>query len=305
MFAITLTLALALGPGAGAGSWLELDGCDELDGELLRSQTLIELGGLSPEARATVRCEDEDFVVSVTSVGGARSTRNLARTTAVGEVPERYLALELAELISSAQYAPPAEPEPEPEPESEPEPEAVTESTGELSPRRRGWVGVGARFELAGQPITASGGGALTLGGRVARYISLRAELTGLGGGRSLEANAVRVGALWGGAAILASVDVGAVVVLAGLGARAGGVWLRGVARDDALTGAQLRGFSWSPLVSAGVLIPIGARLVVTARLEGGYTARPVRGLSGGATAYAYEGPWGAAQLGLGVRFGR
>jgi len=291
-------VALALSPAAEPGSWLEIVQCPELDADSLRAHTLVELGGLDPEGDATVRCEEDVFVVRVQNVKGAISTRKLSQ---IGEVPERYLALELAELIASARYAPAAS-APAATPLRNPPPVAAPRAP---APARRGWTALSARVELTGKPTLLTGGGSLALGGRVWRYLSLRARLTGLGGGRSLGEDRVRVGALWGSAAALASVDAGPVAVHAGAGARVGGVWMRGVPRESGLAGLQHGGLTWGPFGAVGVLAPLGRRLAFVADLDVGYTLRAVRGTQGGALVLSYAGVWAGLTLGLGVMFGR
>jgi hypothetical protein len=310
---LVLIVALAHAHAEDRESWLDIEECPRLDAQALRDHTLVELGGRDPEATATVTCEPDAFVVEISRPGAQVSTRRLARTSAVGEVPERYLALELAELLAGSRY-PPQEREPEPEPEREPESEPEREHRSSPpspspepaeTPRRLSWFAASARAELSGEPVIMSGGGGLTLGSRVWRDLSLRLDIAALRGGRTIDTDFVRLDTIKGGLAALYTADAGRARLHAGVGARIVGVWMRGIERQSERVGLQHHGLTWAPFASLGLLAALGDRLVFTTSLDVGYTARPIRGLYEQSVVFAYRGVWGELSLGLGIRFGR
>ena len=284
--------------GSPAAAWLELDGCPELDGNALRELTRLEIGDGPTHVRARVECQPEAFVVTVVGGGDRTSERRITRTAATGEVPERYLALELAELIEVSRQPrakPPPAPKAEPQPATPPPPR-----------RRRGFASAGARAEVGGQPTMAAGGGVLSVGGRVWPHLTLRADIIGVGGARRVRGDGVRSGSLWLASVALATFDVGKNELRAGAGARVGGVWIRGVPEaGNTLQGRRHAGLSWSPQLSFAFSRTIRRAAFVGLGADAGWSARAVRGVSNAGPVYSSMGPWAGVSVSVGSRFGQ
>ncbi|MEM9452691.1 MAG: hypothetical protein AAGF11_00840 [Myxococcota bacterium] len=287
--------------------WLRLEDCPGLDEQALRELTALELSRPISARTATIRCEPEVFVVTVHAEDGRAPVQRSLRTAAVGDAPERYLAVELAELVESS-MDPASAPESPASPSSANAPARASDPAEEASAAPMwpsGWVTVGPRFELGGQPGLPAGGGGVVVGGRIWRWLSLRAELMGLGGARRIGADLVRLGFVGGAGAALATFDVGAVMLEIGAGARVGERWIRGIPGRSDVLGGRHRGLTWSPLVSFGVVGPIGQRGVIATHLDAGWTLREIRGFSGDDLVFTSGGPWFGVSLGGGIRLGR
>ena len=284
-----------------AQAWLDLDGCPELDGPALRDLTRLEIGEHPPHVRARIECRPEAFVVTVTSSKGPSSERRIARTAATGEVPERYLALELTELIEASSHAA-AQPDPSPQ---DPKPDGEL-TTPQAPRRRRGFVSAGARAEIGGQPAMAAGGGQVSLGGRVWQHLTLRTDIVAVGGARRVRGDGVRSGSLWLAGVALATFDVGRNQLGAGAGARVGGVWIRGIPEaGSTLQGRLHAGLSWSPQLSVAFSRAVGRAAFFGVGTDAGWLVRPVRGFSNAALVYAATGPWASVSISVGGWFGR
>lgn len=294
MFAALLAITLA------PTSWLHLDGCAELDARALNELTMLELSDDAQTMDANVRCEAHTFVVTVRGDLGERWERRIPRA-ATGDAPERYLAIELAEVFAAAtaRTVAPAEPEPTP---------PIAKPPASPPQARPAWVAIEARGEASGRPMIPMAGLSLALGGRIAKRFSVRGAVTGTGGVRGVDLGRVRFGALWASAAALLSFDAKTSVLSAGGGVRAGGVWLNGSTRNGQTPG-QVSGrthaaATWSPMLTMTAVIPI-RRAVATVALDGGWTLRAVRGLSSEGLVFAYTGPWVGLSVGGGWSFGR
>ncbi|MEM6996676.1 MAG: hypothetical protein AAF721_39595 [Myxococcota bacterium] len=286
-------MAIAFALGAPMGEWLDVQ-CPEVDAPSLLEFVAIELPDPPADTRATLRCDANAYVVTVMHKDGRARRRTIDRTAAIGEVPERYLALELSELVPAIETVPAPKAKPPP-----PQPKPKTQR------RRRGFGLASGRAEVGGAPAMLGGGGQLSLGGRVLRRLTLRADVIAMGGRRVLGGDLVRTGALWSAASALATFDAGRTVLLAGAGARLGGLWIRGIPRREGIDGRLHGGLSWSPQVSFAVLASVGRASFVGAGLDAGWTMRPVRGFSESALVYASRGPWVALSFGVGGWFGR
>lgn len=285
-----------------AAPWLSVDGCAEVEADRLVELTELALGDGEVEGRVALRCDEDVFVVQVQRDDGTTAQRSIARTEAVTDAPERYLALELAEFLDASAYKEPAVPPPEPEPEPEPEP--VSSTATPPGPSRRGFVAVAGRFEAGGSPFVPAGGGAIIVGGEVVRGLSLRADVSGLAGARSVGPDAVRSMAVWGGGAVLGTLDFSRAIVHIGAGARVGGVWFRGLPAAPSRSGHTHGGLTWSPLARVGVLGKVGARLAIMASIDAGWALRPIRGQLGSETLVSSGGAWMGVNLGLATLFG-
>ena len=283
-----------------AAPWLSVDGCAEVDAARLVELTELALGDREIEGKVGLQCEGEVFVVEVQRSDGTTAQRSIARTEAVRDAPERYLALELAEFLDASAYK-----EPVPPPEPEPPPKPVASPAPPPEPARRGFVAVAGRFEAGGSPFVPAGGGAITLGGEVVRGMSLRADVSGLAGARSIGPDAVRSVAVWGGGAVLGTLDFSPAIVHIGAGARIGGIWFRGLPGAPARSGHTHGGLTWSPLATVGVLGKLGARLAIAGSIDAGWALRPIRGQLGNETVVSSGGAWIGVNLGLATRFGR
>lgn len=289
---------------AAPDPWLRLEDCPGLDERALRELTALELSQPIGTRTATIRCEPEVFVVTVHADGRGAPVQRSLRAAAVGDAPERYLAVELAELIEIS-LDPASTPEPPVAPPPATAPTTTSKPASTVPAWPSGWITAGPRFELGGQPGLPAGGGGLVIGGRIWRLLSLRVELMGLGGARRIDADLVRLGFVGGAGAALATFDVGAVMLGVGAGARVGERWIRGIpGRPDVLS-RRHRGITWSPLVSFGIVGPIGRRGVITTHLDAGWTLRAIRGFSGDDLVFTWGGPWFGVSLGGGIRLGR
>ena len=289
---IAWLLAAAVGP-----AW-HIDRCPELDAEVLIELTAIDLGELADGTGFEIRCDDEAFTLRVSRQSQPALERVIPRAEIGAGAPERYLALELAELFEGSRYQ---RPEPPPDETTSPTPPPATPAT----PRRWGLLAASGRFEAGGAPVVPAGGGSLGLYARVWDHLSLRADVSGLAGARQVEDGRVRWTTVWGSGALLATIDSKRTTVLAGLGARVGGGWFRGLPAPAGLSGRTHGGLTWSPLVSFGLVAPRQTRLAVVASVDAGWTVRPIRGFSGADRVVSSGGPWVNVSLGLGVRFGR
>lgn len=282
--------------------WLTVQDCPELDADRLVELMRLESADPPSTTHVVLRCDENAFVLEVQREGGAPAQRSIARTDAITDAPERYLAVELTELLDASKYkAPVTEPPPEPPPPKPAPPPPVRPP----EPQRRGFVGIGARFEAGGAPMVPSGGGSLLLGGQVHPVLSLRVEVSALGGARSVGADALRsVGARASGA-VLGTFDFTRAIVHIGGGARVGGVWLRGIPDSPTRRGHTHGGLTWSPLATASVLGKVGKRLGFYAGIDAGWALRPIRGFLADEVVASTGGAWIGVTLGLATRFGR
>lgn len=278
-----------------APAWLSVEGCPELDRDQLEELARLEAGELASEAQANVTCTDEVFVLTVHREGHPASERRVPRGE-IEDAPERFLAVELAELIVAAGYGH-AEPEPQPAPAPAPPPDRSV-------PERRKRVGfafAAARAELGGSPVLPSGGVELGAGGTVWRFVALHGSIAGLGGARSVDGDLVQRGSAHAsGWVAFHGVLPREHRLFAGAGVRVGGTWLRGLPRRSQRTGLRHGGATWSPTVAVGIAAPLGERLALVVRLDGGWSLRAVRGLSGTSLVYSSGGPWGGLSVGVG-----
>jgi len=283
--------------------WLQLERCTGLDERALRELIGLELATPIGRRTVTVRCEPDAFRVTV-HAEQRDHVRQVLRTAAMGDVPERYLAVEIAELVETSEYPPTAALDDAAPDDASSPPEPAAEHRAEPF-GRWGWLMAGGRFELGGRPAAPAGGAGFVVGGRLWRRLSVQAELLGLGGARRVEPDGVRLGFVGGAGAALATFDAGPAMLHVGAGARVGEVWMRGVSGQGDVTGLGHRGTTWAPFLSAGVLGAVGRRGVMAAHLDAGWTVRPVRGFSGTNVVFTSGGPWLGVSLSGGIRLGR
>ncbi len=290
-----LAMLAALAFGAPTGPWVRVE-CPTIDSAELNRLVRIELEGQRPRVEVEVRCEGAAIEVRL-ATGGEVQRRPVQVPTAEREVVHRYVAVEVAELIAAS-----AGPSLDPQPRLEPVPGPPRRARPRFT--RWGWLTLGARGELGGQPAMGTGGGQVQLGGVVLPRLALRVRGGGTVGGRRLAPGRLRQGAAWGSAEVLAALGQRRTAVLLGAGARVEGIWLTGQGDGAGVAGAQHRGASGSPLISATVVLRLGARLVMSTGLDGGWSLRPVRGLRGAEVVFSSGGPWAGITLGLGAIFG-
>lgn len=285
--------ALMLGSLLGDAAWLTVNDCPSLDRERVVELAMLELQEPPADVRVEVSCaESERFHITLLHDDGRVVERDAPR---VGDAAERYLAVELVELLASSGTR-------TPEPEPAPVPAAVlpAEPRDERAPRPRLWIDATARFEAAASPLTPLGGLGVGLTARVWRGASFRAEALAAVGGRALNADDGIVVAHAGGSGVLGWMFASrhAAYVL-GLGARLQGVWMHGRTAAQGRTGTTHGGLSWSPQLSVGVVAPRRRRFAAT-WLQAGWTPRAVRGQSAGKTVFSWSGPWFGVGVGLG-----
>ena len=285
-------LALALAP-----SW-QVEGCPEdLDTMALAELTALEAGPTAEEASFCVKCREDAYVLEVRIDADRVAGRVVPRGDVASDAVERQLALELAELFVGAGYVEHDAwvKQPLPSPVAPPKPRAEP----------RGLVVAAGRFELGGTSLIPAGGGSVSLIGRVAEYVSLRAEVAGLGGGRTFSGAQVVSMAGWAATSVLATFDRSRATVDVGGGVRVGGRWFRGVADRPTVDGRTHGGLTWSPVVTASVRAPRRTRVAMLASIDAGWTLRPIRGFFGEDLVVSSGGPWIGVSLGVGARFGR
>ncbi len=289
-----LAWLLLLGLEPSAGTWLDVHDCPELDRAHLLELTGLELDDAPTRIRGEIHCRSAGFEISLRRDDGEVLRRQVP---AASEAPERYLAVEVVELVEllQSEARPPTPAEPPPSPLSAPPPQPTS-----AAPSGRLWLGGSARFELGGDPRTPAGGLQLTLGGPLWRRLELRAHLSALAGARRLGADSVRLGRLLGGAALVWVVPTARIDLPIGGGARLGGVWLQGRSDPTRDPGRTHRGLAWSPFVSFGVRGPKTRRSFADLDLQLGWAVRTVRGLRAERVVVTTGGPWLGVSLGLG-----
>lgn len=294
--------ALLLGSLAGDPAWLTVAGCPSVDRARVVELAMLELQDAPTGVRVDVSCaDDQQFHVLLVHEDGRVVERDAPM---VDDAAERYLAVELVELLASegavvpeltSAEGPVDEPAPVPA-GPEPKPEPV------VTPLPTLWIDGTVRFEAAGSPLAPLGGLGVGLTTRVWRGASVRAEALAAFGGRSLDAErGILVGnmALSGVLGWVFASHKAAYMV--GLGARVQGVGLRGRTTAPERAGATHTGLSWSPQLSLGVMAPRRRRFA-TVWVHGGWTPRAVRGQGEeGTTVFSWSGPW----LGVGVGLGQ
>lgn len=292
---------LMLGSLVGDAAWLKLEDCPSLDRSRVVELAMLELQDPPTAVHVDVSCAGQDqFHIVLRHDDGRMMERDAPM---VDDASERYLAVELVELLASSgtrarQLVP--IPASVPVPASASAPAPAVESPPERPPLPVLWIDGTARFEAAAAPLTPLGGLGIGLTARVWRGASFRAEALAGVGARSLNSDD-RIGvANAGGSGVMAWVFASrkAAYVL-GLGARVQGVWLRGRTEAQERAGETHVGLSWSPQLSVGVLAPRRRRFA-TAWLHAGWTPRAVRGQSGGETVFSWSGPWFGVGVGLG-----
>lgn len=283
--------ALLLGSLVGDAAWLTVNDCPSLDRERVVELAMLELQEPPADVHVDVSCEKpEQFHITLRHADGRVMEREAPM---VGDAAERYLAVELVELLASSGTRAPESP-----------PELVValpvEPRAERAPLPVLWLDGTARFEAAASPLTPLGGLGVGLTARVWRGASFRAEALAGVGGRSLNADDGIVVAHAGGSGVLAWIFASRhAAYVVGLGARLQGVWLRGRTAAQERTGATHRGLSWSPQLSVGVMAPRRRRFAA-AWLHAGWTPRAVRGQRAGETVFSWSGPWFGVGVGLG-----
>jgi len=284
--------ALLLGSLSGDPAWLTVQDCPSLDRARVVELAMLELQDAPQEVHVAVSCaHDSQFHIVLRHGDGRVIERDAPR---VDDAAERYLAVELVELLaSSGARAPQTARAPLPEPGPAP-PQAERASLPRL------WVDGTARFEGAASPFTPLGGLGVGLTARVWRGASFRVEALAAIGARSLNADDDITVANAGGSGVLAWVLASrrAAYVL-GVGARIQGVWLRGRSTAAQRAGTTHVGLAWSPQVSFGLMAPRRRRSAAV-WLHAGWTPRAVRGQSAGKTVFSWAGPWFGVGVGLG-----
>jgi hypothetical protein len=296
---------------------LEVDPCVDAPADEIRRVVSIELGALLSDAsdtspdrtRATITC---DGAVARLRVDDPITGKSLSRAIDLGaSIPKaraRLVALAVVELISASWTELEANPEPR-VPPSGPRPsiEARDAALATVLARTGGRdedrfrlevVGGGLKF-FSGTAVLAGGGLRLTRDeSRLAWTVDLQAHH----GTESVSLGRVSTDVTSVGAAVVARQAWSRWTLRVGGGARGGAVRLSGV--PDATMGAQGRTF-WAPwigpLASGDVELVVTSRLVIDARVEGGYVVSPVGGLVSDQRAVAVDGAWLSVGIGAGM----
>lgn len=284
-----LGLALFLGVAAGDPSWLAVRECSGLDAGELAERVTLEYG-VPQSVQVDVRCDaaSSEFTIALRYEDGRRLHHHTPRME--GAV-ERYLAIEIAELLATPPIAAPVVPA-EPDPEFPPPPPVTPRPLPML------WVDATARAEIGGTPITGLGGLGLGVLIRPWRRLAIRAETLGMVGRRGVDAGNVVVGTAGAGLGLGWLLGSRTALSWLGAGARAQAVWLRGQSSGPAV-GTTHVAATWSPWVGASVLGPNKSPLAV-GWLQVGWMPRAIRGQFGEQTVFTWSGPWVALGVGIG-----
>lgn len=285
--------ALLLGTLAVDPAWLSVEDCPSLDQARVVELAMLELREPPTAVQVDVSCaRPERFHIVLRHEDGRVVERD---APTVDDAAERYLAVELVELLASSGTRPPVADEP---------PSVVADPPPQPPPRPPPlpvlWVDGTVRFEGAAAPFTPLGGLGVGLTGRIWRGALVRVEGLAAIGGRTLNPNDSIVVSNAGGSGVVAWLIASRrAAYVVGVGARMQAVWLRGRTAAQERAGATHTGLSWSPQVSLGVMAPRGRRFAA-AWLHAGWTPRAVRGQSGGDTVFSWSGPWFGVGVGLG-----
>lgn len=284
-----LGLALLLGVVASDPSWLVVRDCEDVDAAQVEDRVSLEHG--APQSvRVEVRCDADstEFTLSLRYDDGRRLHHHTPRME--GAV-ERYLAIEIAELLATPPIAAPIGP-PTPVPATPPEPLEAAPALPSL------WFDATARAEVGGTPIAGLGGLGFGVLVRPWRRLAIRAETLGMAGRRGVDAGRVVIGTAGGGLGLGWMLGTRGALSWVGAGARAQAVWLRGQS-EGPVTGATHVAATWSPWVGASLF---GARRNPFAAvwLQAGWMPRAVRGQFDAQTVFSWSGPWVALGVGIG-----
>lgn len=257
-----------------------------------------------------VRCDDRGVVIEVHDPGRPSPLRvELDLAAAAPEARPRLLALSLAELLATSRLeraalgarpkADRGQAPPEPTPDGG---HGSTESEAAGARDRSAlqlWLAPGISRALA--PATLLFGvdaGVEAALGSVALLVDVQGRL-----GEAAPALAdVSAQALSASAAVGPALGSTALRLTLGAGLRAGYVRLAAAPARAELSGDELAGAFFGPLLAGVLRVRLPSPLALRFAVEAGYVVRPVVGLDANARELAaLRGPWLSAALGLGV----
>ncbi|MBL8953228.1 MAG: hypothetical protein JNK82_20790 [Myxococcaceae bacterium] len=288
---------------------VQLEACPGLDAAEVERITGIELGSQpkTPEpVRARVRCSSRETEVRVDDPVTKKSlVRDIDLAAQAPKAKARTLALAIAELVSASWSELLLNPAPRVAAAGPPTPPEVKESVREALPAEppRGTL----RLEVYGAGRGLFATPALQWGGGLRVLWAPRERLGGLFdlGGEHAETRdasgrlSIDTASLSSSLALLFA--PGELLKLhAALGARFGVGRVVGTPVDGALTrGGTLTGGFGGPLLSLGAAVVV-SHFVLSLGLEAGWALLKLRGTVDGAGGLGLDGPWAAAQLGVG-----
>jgi hypothetical protein len=294
---------------------LELDPCVPAPVEDVRRMLQIELHAAldeepEPSAHATrvrVVCRGTLAQLHVVDpITGKALDRLIDVLSLAPKAVARLLALAITELVAASwsevetnptPAVPPAGPALPPEARR-----AVREAVEEREAARmvRTWnlnAAVGARGGSAG-PVY---GGCVGVRFNAADWGGLALDATGHYGVSGSPLGLISQGNLSLGLSAYAQYTAARYALRAGVGARAGPVWLVGQPYSvDSAAGSTLFGLWGGPMITASLSVPVHPAVSLEASAEAGYVVRPVTALVNGSPAASVEGAWGAVNLGVG-----
>jgi hypothetical protein len=294
---------------------LTLDSCVPAPADEVRRMLGIELHAaledeLEPSAHATrvrVGCRGSLAQLHVVDpITGKALDRVIDVLALAPKAVARLLALAITELVAASwteaetnptPAVPPAGPAPPPEAK-----QAVREAVEqrEVALTVRTWnlsAAVGARGGSAG-PVY---GGGLGVRFNATDWGGLALDATAHYGVSGSPLGLISQGNLSLGLSAYAQYIAARYALRAGVGARAGPVWLVGQPYSlDSASGSSLFGVWGGPMITASLSVPVHPAVALEASAEAGYVVRPVTALVNGSPAASIEGAWGAVNLGVG-----
>jgi hypothetical protein len=269
---------------------LEIRDCGEVRGDDVRALIALELAPrlriaapdeAQPALSASLRCDGGDIAsIAVSAAGDASPLRlEVELSKAAPAARTRLLALSVAELIATRRLQH-QEPVAQPTARAEPAQEdaSAQDAPAQDEPERaalRLWIGPG--LARAAAPATtllgASAGIARTFG-----PFALSGELQALFGSAELSDANIAVQALSARVALAPQLALGAVVLSAGAGVRAGHVKLTAESQRSELVGDSFAGLWFGPVALAAVDVDVAPPGSLRFAFETGYVVRGVAG---------------------------
>jgi hypothetical protein len=288
---------------------VSLEDCAGVDAAEVERITGIELGSSPPTpepVRARVTCTPQQTDVRVDDPVTKKSlVRAIDLLTLAPKAKARTLALAIAELVSASWSELLLNPEPKVEAVGEKTPPEVLESVRDALPDEapRGTLRLeayGTGRGLVSTPALQWGGGLRAMWAPRDRLGGLfdlggeHAETRDTAGRLSLDSASVSANLL------LLFAPAEALRLHAALGGRLGVGRVVGTPVDAEVTrGGTLTGGFGGPQLHVGAALVVG-HFVVSLGLEAGWALLKLRGTVDGARGLGLDGPWAAAQLGVG-----